>query len=381
MKRNGCVVFFFLCLVGALSAQNGSPVGASSGSLTTGCSVQNWRIEGETHPVISQVSFPFTLSLPLGESMHLTVTHSPAYSRWYGAFKLGGLSDTWVQGTFLLPNKNVMLNVGVGLPTGKTKLTTEEFLLTQFILTRNIYRFQVPVYGQGFCGRFGGAAAIPFGKDAMLGLGGQFLLRSTYHPVNYVYRFDAFEKNYDVAYKPGNEWSVLAGLDVKLQENLKLTVDADMTQYGADLLEGQVVFKSGQKVTVSGSLLYRFNQQFLSALVIYRSRGKHEALQGLNLEKAEKNLLGAQVEIDAVYKAYAFREGGFFLLAEGRFYSRNENEVDGASVYGGGLGLQFPLGENTSTDMRVKFFGGSLKDERSRNLLGMDIKLSLQFLL
>jgi len=369
-----------------------------NGSISTDCVYQLWQIDGDSLGSVSQVSFPVTLTLPLNSAVQLTIVHTPALSKAndiydknyrtrakHDQMKINGLSDTWVQGTYLFPNNVAMLNLGVGVPTGKTRLTNNQFDLARQ-LSLNLFRYQVPIYGQGFCGRAGGAASFPMGKTAVAGVGGQYLYRGKYHPISYTYAYPGLvgpATPYDPEYKPGNEVTAQAGLDLLLGEKFKLMVDVEYTAYQRDMLGGKEVFKSGTRSLASVGLYRQFDQRFFMANVRYRIKGKHEFLDSLalNMQTSTRNLLGNQIEADMVFKAYAFRDGGFFIYGDLRVYDKNEYDTDGALAVGGGIGFQFPLGETVSGDFRIKFLGGNVKSPLTRNLLGMDAGIGLKFLL
>jgi len=398
MMRKQLVLAALAALPGVLSAQSDTFTNDPNGSMTTTCVVQMWRVDGDSLGTVRQISFPILLTLPLNPAVQLSIQHTPTFSQAndiydrnrrtrdrHNTFKINGLSDTWIQGTYLLPNNRAMLNLGIGAPTGKTGLNNSQFELARN-LSRNIFRYQVPVYGQGFCARAGAAVAVPAGTQAVFGIGGQYLYRGKYHPLSYTYEYDGNVKPlkpYDPEYKPGDEATAQAGFDVLLGEKFKLMADVEFTAYQRDLLGGSEVFKAGTRVLGSIALYKQFDQQYLLTSLRYRIRGKHEYLDSLALtmRMSDRNLLGTQIEADVVYKAYAFRDGGFFVYGDARVYGKNENETDGALAVGLGFGVQFPIGETSIGDFRIKFFGGNVQDPRTRNLQGMDASLGVRFLL
>lgn len=357
-------------------------------SLTTSCSVQMWRMEAGDHRVVNQVSFPVLLTAPVGRDIRLSIQHTPAMSRWYGRYKINGTSDTWIQGSYLHPNKTLLLNFGLGVPTGKTRLNNEEFELGQ-ILSQNFFRFSLPVYGQGLCARAGAAGAFPLGEKAVLGVGGQYLMRGRYNPVEYRYEFDGIVKTADDPYEPGDEATAQVGLDVRLDDHFKLMADAEYTFYQKDMLGDKEIFQAGAKTTVGIGLYREFDRQYWMALFTARFNDKVQTLQGLKLEEAPGKPQGSQLEMNAVYKAVAFREGGLFLLADARYYARQtvkvltetRSELDGFAA-GAGVGIQFTLWENALGDMRVKFLGGNFESNGNRSgLFGMDAGFGVKILL
>jgi hypothetical protein len=396
MKRKRFFHIILLsCAAGRITGQD-NPVPSNPNSFfTTECSVQMWKVGGySSRPSVNQTSFPITLSTPLTDDIQLTLTTSPAFSSW-GDSTLNGMSDTWIQGTYLLPNRNVMLSAGAGMPSGKTSLNNSQFELGQ-ILSQNIFDFQVPIYGQGFCGKIGATAAFPAGKKAIFGIGAQYLYRGKYHPVSLDYSYqiytsatvDTIPGKMDFEFKPGDELTGQVGVDVLLAENIKLLFDIEYTAYQKDQISGRGAYKSGPKSVIGCGFYYEFKPQYLFAYLTYRMKGKNEYMQNYAFNDSLPSPPGNQLNLNVVYKAYTFRDGGFYILGDFRIHDKNtvkmlhntENNVK-AAAYGGGVGVDFPLGENTFGNFRIKFFTGSFSERLTRNLFGMDASLGVKFLL
>lgn len=352
-------------------------------TLSTGISYQMWRIQGSEYTV-TQVAFPMILYVPLRDRFSLTVTHIPALSQWGRDYKIRGLSDTWVQGTFLSGNEKWMLNLGMGVPTGKTRLNNSEMVLSQSIISQDMFRFRLPIYGQGFCLKAGGAFAYPVMEKLVLGIGGQYLMHTAYHPIQYSYFFRSgnaiLEKTADIQYKPGNETTVQAGLDFSPGENTKFMLDGVFTHYDKDILENTKTYGSGAKISFHGGVYYQYNEQFIWGFATYRLKGKHELMRGLNFESADKNLNGPRMETGFVWKIIAFKQGMFCLLYDGRFFGRNENKRAGATIYGGGFSLNYRFSARTELNANVKYLTGKLKDASlSRSVEGMEAGCGFKF--
>lgn len=389
------IIILLTCAAGRILGQDNPLPSNQNSFLLTECSVQMWKVGGYTvRPRVNQVSFPITLSTPLTDDIQLTLTTSPAFSSW-GDSTLNGMSDTWIQGTYLLPNRNVMLSAGAGMPSGKTRLDNSQFELGQ-ILSQNIFEFQVPIYGQGFCGKIGATVAFPVGKTAIVGVGGQYLYRGKYHPVSLDYSYQTFtrtgidtvKQKMDIDFKPGDELTGQVGVDLLLAENIKLLLDVEFTAYQKDQISGKGAYKSGAKSVIGCGFYYQFKPQYLFAYLTYRMKGKNEYLQSYAFNDSLPSPPGNQLNLNVVYKAYAFRDGGFYILGDFRFHDKNTvkmlhntaNDVK-ASAYGGGVGVDFPLGENTFGNFRIKFFTGSFRERVNRNTFGMDASLGVKFLL
>ncbi|MCJ7812742.1 hypothetical protein MUP95_05410, partial [bacterium] len=138
------------------------------GIVSSGVGLQMWNLEYSAVP-ITQLSVPIMIILPVGNQFNLTISHTPAFSK-FGGSEIGGFSDTWIQGTYMFWHEKMVINAGLGAPTGKTRLkgapedaeylSNNEFGLSKW-LSLNIFRFQLPVYGQGLCGLAGITLAIP----------------------------------------------------------------------------------------------------------------------------------------------------------------------------------------------------------------------------
>ncbi|HEX9934022.1 MAG TPA: hypothetical protein VGB38_02395 [bacterium] len=352
------------------------PTERQSTLWTHGC-FQMWRVQ-YAHYAISQVSFPLALYIPLHDQINLNVSTIPAISAWGSAYKLNGLSDTWVQGTYMGRNEKWMANLGMGIPTGKTRLTNDEMTFTTEILSQNMFNFRVPIYGGGFCVKAGGGLAYPIMEKLVLGVGGQYVVHTPYHPVRYSYtyrsQYGIAERTADLKYKPGNEIALQLGFDWKAGETTKTMFDVQYSVYGKDRLEGESIYGSGPKVAVNAGFFHQYDEQFVWVHLTYRVKGKHELLNGLEFVAAEKNLNGDQIELGVVWKALPFRNGEFFVFGDGRFYARNQYQKAGASIYGGGFGLNFILSPTVTLNANVRYFGGTLKDaDLKRNTEGMEI--------
>jgi len=384
MKRFVIFTFICACLTGPLMAQQEILPSKNQRYVTTGISFQLWKHHEYDHPV-QQVTFPVQLMIPMNDHLNVTLTHMAAFSWWDELHKISGLSDTWVNGTYVFLEDQAMLNVGIGAPTGKTRLSQYEYELAWQWLTPNVFRYRLPVYGQGLCAKVGGALAIPIAQDFILGLGAQFVSRSPYVPVEYKYEYmdgsTPVTKVMAKTFNPGDEYSLHAGLDVRPHENVKFSIDVILTQYERDELSGREVFGSGSKTAVDMGFFYRFNDDlnYIWANMVFRQKGKNEFLQGAYIENEQLNKNGAQIDLDLRVKAFNFEDAVLFFLGEGRFYNKNEAGIGGAGLFGLGAGGQVSIYDNMLLDFTAKFLTGQIHDETSKRIDGLDAILTLVY--
>lgn len=383
MRLRILLFWALLLTAGTCIAQEELNTDRGQSYIMTGMSVQMISIQKQQTPV-NQISFPTTVSFPVGKHVYVTVDHTPALSSWADSadIRISGLSDTWIQGTYVFWEEKAMFNVGIGVPTGKSHLTNREFLLTE-LLHENLYRFQLPTYSQGLARKAGIALAFPIGRSAIVGVGGMYVNHETFVPVRYVYEVKGEEKISEEEYNPGDEATAHVGLDLRLRDDMKLMLDGIYTFYQRDLLGGDEIYRSGKKLVVDMSLFYQVSEQYILGTLRYRQKGKNEMWQGGPILEEQKNSYGPQVEIDIISKLVDLRNGGFFLYGDGRIYGSNEYGIGKATLFGGGFGVNYKLSEITNMNFRLKFLLGKhlINKNDERDIVGLEIFTGWRFLL
>ncbi|MDF2773077.1 MAG: hypothetical protein K0S86_2572 [Geminicoccaceae bacterium] len=147
------------------------------------------RVEGA-----SQLTLPISLSVPLGERW--SVDLSGAYASGtvslasadtalgVSRYRVSGLTDLRLRATGRVVGDNVIVTLGVNLPTGKTSLDAEEFSAMR-VLAAPAFGFQTPTLGLGAGGTAGVVVARQVAGWAWA-LGGSYELRNAYDPVTFV---------------------------------------------------------------------------------------------------------------------------------------------------------------------------------------------------
>ena len=357
------VVFLPIAYCGA---QWQAPSPNARGFVSTGLSFQQWTFETSDKP-IREVVAPITVFLPLKKGVYLTCSNTPGTASM-DSVRLSGISDTWIRGTYIFPNERFMLTAGIGAPTGKTRLKGDEFVLSQ-MLGENIFRFRLPVYGQGLSLKVGAGAAFPLQENAVLGAGIHIISHGKFKPVD----SDSIE------YQMGTETSVFTGVDVQISPRAKWTLNISYTLYGKDKFNGEEIYASGKKLLFNTSLSAALGKGMLYTSLNWRQRGKNEYWIDTGLQTENKNSNGAQTEIDAAWQVPWNPQGSFSLLGTGRFYSKNEYDSGGADVYGGGAGVQYLVSPKTSLQMNLLILTGNTKASDKIKISGLDFMAGLTF--
>lgn len=354
MKCRVYLLLIFILFTQKVSAQQEVLSTQRSRMISTGITFQMW--DKRTSPAVSQAAFPFKYLSPLTDNITLSISNTPAVSWWFGDYKIFGLSDTWINTSFLLFDKKMVLNVGMGVPTGKTHLDLDEYKVITEGLTKNIYRYQLPVYGQGFSFRTGFAYSFPLSERVVIGLGGQYLLNSSYVPVEY--DFDFNDDSWAVKYKPGDVATANIGIDVGVTDNIKVMFDWIYSYYRNDMLEDSLLYRTGGKVSFNTGFFYRFDNKYLWLFTKYRQRGENTELGDFRLAHVDPSDR-YQFEVDMVLKPVEFSQGDMLVLADIRYYGKNES-LKPENVIGGGLGIIYEISRYLKWDLRMKYFVGDV---------------------
>ncbi|MFC1502626.1 hypothetical protein ACFL6A_04375, partial [bacterium] len=346
------------------------------GFIYAGTNLTMWKVGAGWSNAITQVTVPMMAVIPINSRLNVTIMNSPSVTWGYVEEEtILGLSDTWVKGNYVFWNKKAMFHLGLGLPTGKTRLTDDQYEISKNNLSRNVFRYQLPVYGQGFCGRIGLSTAHQIRDGIVLGMGVQYLRRSTYHPVTYEYSYEGpsgpVTQTWDVEYRPGDELGGNIGVDIRLNENVKILLDGVYTYYGRDLLDGKEVFGSGNKINVNLGIYWQFGQRYLWSHLLYRRRGKNELLQGLDIQKEAQILSGDQYELDIIFQAAKYNNGALYITGEARYYTKNELYTGPDLVSGLGIRIDFKIAQSTIIDFRFKYQSGNVKFDENRSVTGL----------
>ncbi len=388
MKKYIKNITLFVCCFGFFAAGTCSDIPKQGvGTLVTGVGFQYWK-----DPSVSQTALPFMLSIPVGEKFSLNIANTTAYSQWDDNLdenkRILGLSDTWIQGNYVFWRDRAMINAGISLPTGKTKLDTSQYILTREYLRRNFMRFRLPVYGQGMSLKIGGAVAYPVHERITIGLGAQFIHNRPFKPVYYEYAYpnidgEQVDTVWERKYRPGDEISANLGVDILLSESMRLSIDGMYTYYGRDDLDESERFKSGDKLSLHIDYFYKFLiNRYLHVSCSFRQKGRNEFLRGLVFMQETVNSNGPQVELDISSKLFAEGDNGIILLLSGRFNSKSDRRKETQELVGGaGIGIQYAFSENMMLDLYVKYYMSQLNtNDVIDNLGGLDTYVGIRYL-
>lgn len=299
--------------------------------------------------VITEWSAPVVAVVPFQDRWQLSVRGGGAWAGGDDLETLAGLSDVRVALSYAQPvsDGSLIVTANVSAPTGKQELTSEEFN-TARVLSRNLYRFRVPSFGQGLGAGTGLTWAVPVTDDVVVGIGGMFRYHGSYTPTA------ASQTEYD----PGEEGRITGGIDVRLGEGSALSADASLYLYGTDTAGSVERFSAGNQVSVRVQYLHQREQNTLRITGHYRDQEKST----IPLRQGDDRALQVLPTRALVQGQYTVELSGAVdleLSAAGRWY--DETSVYESQTVGTvGLAPRVSLGDVIRVSPRAAYTTGSI---------------------
>lgn len=346
-------------------------------------SYRSWTLspgDSDTDLRISQISIPFTASIPLGGAADLVLSGSSAFATadadTGSTESLNGAGDLKAQVFVRFLRDRVLLQAGVNAPTGKKELSPEEFAVSS-LLSHPLLGFRLKRYGEGLDLNGGAALAVPLAGGIDFGLGGGFTSHGKY---------TLLEDGDD--YTPGEEISLSAGLDFhgsgsEGRPGPSLRLDGSFRAFGADAYTGQDIFEQG-------------NQTELSAEASLGSSGPRALLSVRGVLQDDNQSFTTTGETVATIRSQSgtalYVLGGFDLPVAGSMRLGLDGEwtrFDGSDVpgyegnaFGGGPVLRAALGESGSLSLGGRYLIGTIPaedDGADIDLTGFHVTAALQW--
>jgi hypothetical protein len=323
-------------------------------------SYQYWKAEDDN---ISQFSVPVKFVLPVNDQLLLDFVTTPASSKAVTAqeYRLGGMSDTRMRGSFLFDNEKLLFTFGLNLPSGKNSLNLEELSAAK-TLSLHALNFQVPILGQGFDASAGVIMAQPLGP-MVIGIGGGFLYRGKYRPY----------ENVDLNYDPGEEISLSLGLDIPMTRKDKIILDLSFTLYSNDKSNDVAVFQAGNRFSFNG--MYYIPREIWSYLFSIKSRLQTKNKIGSG-ELVPERLNSNNRENELSFTTFLNwdRKSTYFALLQSKFFSDNAIGTGAVSLGGIGIGLEKQLFSKFKVSATtIVNFGKYKSGSETVNLFGFEM--------
>jgi hypothetical protein len=322
---------------------------------------QRWAIASDS--TFSELSIPVMIYLPVRYNWSVSFSGSQAAVKGDNFADLSGLTDAQLATSYHLEKANLLLNLGINLPSGKGELTLPQ-LTTSAVLSSNVFQFQVPNFGQGLNISPSVTWAAPVRENFVLGLGASYQYKGKFTPL----------ANSSLDYDPGDEMLLTGGFDARLSTTATLTGDLIFTFYMTDKINGGEIFGPGNKLVANLQFRQYFGFDELALLARYRSRAKNDLVVNGVLTPENVKTNPNQMEFSGHYRRRFSRRFSARFITEGRFY-QNTPAFEGVNLFGAGLAPSLALAENFQLLAQLKYQTGSFKEGAS--LSGLEAGLGM----
>lgn len=350
MKKIG-IFLIISALFGSLyGAGNENYVISQKGFLQITPVYQSWTFESDY--TLSETTLPLMVYFPINRQASLSLRSNQA-TVGGDANQLSGLTDTQLQASYYLENMNLVLTMGLNIPSGKKELSTEEFQ-TSALISYTYLNFRVPNFGQGFNISPGISWAAPVSDKLVIGVGATYQLKGGFNPM----------ENMPDPYNPGDEILATLGFDIKLSRLTSFALDFIYTKYGEDKIGDLKVFNSGDKYMASWQVHTYIGMHELRVIGRYRSKGKNSYYIGGVFQTEPERTTPDQLEGISYFNYFVNHKLSIKFLAEGRsFFATSAYKP----VDLGGLGISplFKVNNKMMIPVTFKYFFGDIQGVQS----------------
>jgi len=345
-------------------AQYSHPEEARQGSLTILPVYRSWSDDDRTD--LSQFGTAILVEYPFSRDLRFSLRGGLANTSG-DVTQLNGFTDTQFGVSYHIESANILLVLGLNIPSGKRKLTQDEFE-TDTLVSKEVFDFLVPRYGQGLNVSPAVVWAIPITDQIVLGFGAAFQYMGPYRPLLGYNEYD-----------PGEERMISGGAEFRLDDASSLSADAVFSTYGVDELEGSEVYQAGDKVVASIRYQRFFEYNELSFLIRYRKRSDGKISLSDVLINAPERPNPDVTEISGQYRLRLNNRFTLGILLEAKYFQETASDLSGLTLLGAGLTPEFRLSSNVHILATSRFQRGGLSDGMALSGWEIGVGLAVRF--
>jgi len=324
---------------------------------------------------LEQLSLPVNILIPITSHLSLDLWNGSALTKFIGN-EIKSIGETRLGVKYIFPSEKFMIKALIGLPTGKTKFSDEEFLISQLI-SLNPLGYPISYYSQGLNVNLSLIYAYPISKNFVLGLGCAYNYKGNYYP----------KETTDMGkFDPGDEIISDFGFDVKISKKIKFNFDFVYTVFAKDKIGDIEVFKMGNKISLYTGLNYIIGITNNNLFVIYRKKSNNKLLSENSTEELAS---GAQIDMNYLFELLLNTQLTPYLVFDGKIYQSADQLLNGelvhtgkSTVLGFGLGLRYNTIDFLQTEVYYIFKTGDIvlpPSTEKLNISGSKIGCNLLF--
>jgi hypothetical protein len=333
-------------------------------AISTATAVQSWtRDDTEVSELSSRLSAlvqfhpRVALSVDVGQA---TVEHDSLQ-------RITGLSDVQASLMYVieLERSRISAAVNANLPTGKRDLSKWAYDAA-FPMGISHYDFHVPFFGRGtsFAPRL--AWAFEVSPVVVLGLGAAYHIRGAFDP----------HRSLPGKYNWGNEFSISGGAEWQASPFVRFSGNLGLTIYDADRIDGNIVYRAGQRIIGDLSARTALGRGDLFVSVRFRSVSTNRILV---LDELQPETINSATGLLGAGLRYRVRPTSFLFADLAASFSRYRDtfdiqavdrsqlilydqviEIDKLDVYGLGLYPTLALTPAITIPLRLEYNAGDI---------------------
>ncbi len=349
-----------LCFAAAVSAQRSSSHLLNPKSLQAGLVFQMWKAGGQNGKLqewVAPIVFNYTPNEKFGVSILNTPTRA-TYTSANQSSRLLGLTDTKISTAFVLGEEKALVNFGVNLPSGKSRLDPNREVPVATTITNHALRMPTSYFGGGWEASAGLAWASEW-SGWVIGAAMSGIYKDDYIPVAGSGK-----------YRPGPEISLSLGADRVLGEHDRIFGDVSYTWYGKDQLDGQEIFQADGKISLSLAGIFAPASGQIS--VVLQNRFKRKSPFALN------NTLSLSYGNELDFAAELARENGkeqaWLVVTNLLVHGANEDGLGKALLFGFGPGWRGHVSAPLQLEALARYAFGKLNDN---SIWGIEANLAV----
>jgi hypothetical protein len=275
---------------------------------------------------------------------------------------LSGLGDARLQLNHSFSDDQLLLSVGVSLPSGKKKLSRDEELPVLRVLSQNYLSFPMRCFGKGFGFNvlLGGAQML---GELRCGAGIMYQYNGSYSPYQDTGKYD-----------PGDFVSINTGADWQ-KEAMTFTFNAVFTTYADDQFEGNKVFAQSTQLGLNLAAAYDGRGYDVGAGIGYLLRGRNTFYDPDKGDR-EGHLFGNEFEIRGYLTRHLQQSWYVTPSAELKLVGANDLGFGSSTIFGFGAGVGRTFSEQVGINLGGKYFIGNA-DGGAIDLTGFQLTASL----
>ena len=326
----------------------------------------HWSLEDSNGTTeINQLTIPVKGFIPIRDNLEALfyVAHSSNDFEYSNAeSSLSGLGDARLQLNRSFSDDQLLLSVGVNLPSGKKKLNRDEELPVLRVLSQNYLSFPMRRFGKGFGFNvlLGGAQML---GELRCGAGIMYQHNGSYSPYQDTGKYD-----------PGDFISVNAGADWQ-KEAMTFTFNAVFTTYADDQFEGNKVFAQSTQFGLNLAAAHDGQDYDVGAGIGYLLRGRNTFYDPDKGDR-EGHVFGNEFEIRGYLTRHLQQSWYVTPSAELKLVGANDLGFGSSTIFGFGAGVGRTFSEQVGINFGGKYFIGNA-DGGAIDLTGFQLTASL----